>query len=226
MSIQKALISAVISVPLFCAGCLYVPNLSHVVGPRAPDEKTVSSIKEGVTSEEDILLMFGEPDRAMENEKFFQYWWHEDLGEFVMLGLPPEGSRSEAVVMRMYSLLIYFDENNIVRKFEIKTTGKFVTFNPRANTADQFLFELYAGNYVEMEVPSPSEIELKKNGKGVWKTLGKETPFKWSMGDNGIRVDIKSELIICHIEDNILEILQPVDLKGKCFKRITDSDSP
>jgi outer membrane protein assembly factor BamE (lipoprotein component of BamABCDE complex) len=220
MSMKKVLISAVISIPLFCAGCLYIPNLSHDSGHRALDEKTLSSIKEGVTSKEDILMMLGEPDRVMEKERLFQYWWLEVCGYVVVL-------RDVSTVERTHSLLIYFDKNNVVRKVEIKTSGKFLGtgFNTAFNITDECLLELYAGNYVEMEVPSTSEIDLKENGKGVWKTLGKETPFKWSIGDNEIKLKIKPGPVIVQIEDNILEILQPLDLKGKRFKRVIDSDS-
>ncbi len=175
-------------------------------------------------------MMLGEPDRVMENEKFFQYWWQEESGTVVALS--PKGGGVDPVRFT-YSLHIYFDENNIVRKSEIK---KKWAYNWYRTYADKFLFELYAGNYVEMEVPSTTEIELKKNGKGVWKTLSTETSFEWSIGHNQVKLEVESGhfpsssflrcvQVIGQIEDDILEILQPEDLKGRHFKRVRNSEN-
>lgn len=213
MCIKTNLFLAVTSVLLLCVGCIYIPYPRHKVIHRAPDEQTLSSIKEGVTSKEDILMMLGEPDRVMEKEKFFQYWWQEEPGEVALLA----PAYVPIQVRNTYLLHIYFDENNIVRKFEIKQKDS--SYNPLAS-----LPEPYAGNYLEMKAQTTSEIELEENGKGVWNTLGKKTPFKWSIYDNEIRMEIDSGTVIGQIKDDILEILHPADLKGRQFKRVKDSN--
>ena len=201
---RKIFISAVIGILFLCSGC--IPY--HAVIHRAPDEKTLTSIKKGFTNKADILMMLGEPDRVMEKERFFQYWWHEDHG--IALGYFGGPIRST------YSLHIYFNENNIVKEFEIKEKG--ISIGGERHP-DKFLLELYAGKYVEMGVPDISEIELKKNGKGVWRVPGNETSFRWSIGDNEIRMATRSEVIIGQIIDDILEIPLPAGLSGRYFKR-------
>ena len=152
--------------------------------PQSALQKTLASIKEGVTGKEDILMMLGEPDRVLEKERFFQYWWRETgICRYYAWG---------GIIKKTYSLHIYFDENNTVKKFEIKE--KDAAFKWREPRPDEFLLELYAGKYVEMGVPNISEIELKENGKGIWRrATGNQTSFRWSIGDNEIRLDTKLE---------------------------------
>ena len=113
---KKIIISAVIIFFFLCAGCFYIPYHAHI--HRVPDEKTLASIKEGITSKEEIIMMLGEPDRVRKNEKLFLYWWQEEHG-FV------GGYGGGDTVMSTQSLHIEFDENNIVKKFEMKKKGIF-----------------------------------------------------------------------------------------------------
>ena len=154
-------------------------------------------------------MMLGEPDRVMEKEKFFQYWWKEVQGVV--------GGYFGGFFGYTYSLHIYFDENNVVKNFEIKRkgfAGMVKTYLP-----DDFLFELYSGKYAEIGIPGISEIELEKDGKGVWRVLGNETSFKWSIADNEIRLDTKSEIIIVQISDSVLEIPLQAGTGHRQFKK-------
>lgn len=113
---NKIFISTTIIFFFLCTGCVYVPYRAHI--HRVPDEKSLASIKEGVTSKEEIIIMLGEPDRVRKNEKLFLYWWQEDHGAVISVsGAGP--------VRSTHSLLIEFDENNIVKKFEMKKKGIF-----------------------------------------------------------------------------------------------------
>lgn len=113
---KKIFISTTI-IFFFLSGCVYVPYHAHI--HRVPDEKTLASIKEGLTSKEEVLLILGEPDRVRANEKIFLYWWQEEEGMVVWLVGDARQVRST------YSLHIEFDENNIVKKFEMKKKGIF-----------------------------------------------------------------------------------------------------
>ena len=114
---NKIYIIAIVTILFLCSGCLYVPYHRHI--NRVPDEKTLASIKEGVTSKEDILMMLGEPDRVLDNERIFLYWWQEDYGFF---GWAFSGG---GPVRSTHWLYYEFDENNIIMKYEIKKRGVF-----------------------------------------------------------------------------------------------------
>ena len=126
---KKIFISTSITILFLCSGCIYIPYHMHT--HRVPDEKTLSSIKERVTSKEDILMMLGEPDRVKYNERLFSYWWQEEYGGFGVWGVPgmgkveAEGGIETSTTYSTYSLHIEFDENNIVKWFEIKKIGMF-----------------------------------------------------------------------------------------------------
>ncbi len=104
---KELIISLIISVLLLCQGCVPL----HIV-EGSPDEKTLASIKADTTNKEDVLMMLGEPDRVMMKERFFQYWWTE-VHLFV-------GGWLGGVYGYVYSLHIYFDENNVVKKVELR----------------------------------------------------------------------------------------------------------
>jgi outer membrane protein assembly factor BamE (lipoprotein component of BamABCDE complex) len=107
----------IMTILLLISGCLYIPYHAHI--HRVPDEKTLASIKEDVTSKEDILMTLGEPDRVRNDERIFLYWWQEEHGFVGWYG------GKGGPVRDTYSLHIEFDENNIVEKYEIKKKGVF-----------------------------------------------------------------------------------------------------
>jgi outer membrane protein assembly factor BamE (lipoprotein component of BamABCDE complex) len=101
-----------------------IPYHRHI--HKVPDEKTLASIKEGTTSKEDILMMLGEPDRVTNNERLFSYWWQEESGAVGVIAVPGAGGRiGDDSTKHTYSLYIEFDENNIVKWFEIKKKHQF-----------------------------------------------------------------------------------------------------
>lgn len=116
---KKIFISTIIIFFFLCAGCVYIPYHAHI--HRVPDEKTLASIKEGITSKEELIMMLGEPDRVKKNEKLFLYWWQEEHGFVGGIGAGGGGG----LVISTHSLHIEFDESNIVKKFEIKKKGIF-----------------------------------------------------------------------------------------------------
>ena len=109
---KKISLFAAVTILFLCPGCLYIPYRAHI--HRAPDERTLASIKEGASSKEDILLMLGEPDKVLDNERIFLYWWQEEYGYFAWYGSGggPVGST--------HWLYIQFEENNIITKYEIR----------------------------------------------------------------------------------------------------------
>jgi outer membrane protein assembly factor BamE (lipoprotein component of BamABCDE complex) len=206
---KELFISVVMGVLLLCQGCVPL----HLV-EGAPDEKTLSSIKVGSTSKEDIIMMLGEPARVMEKEKFFQYWWIDVRG-FI-------GGYFGGFLGYINSLHIYFDENNVVKKVELRKSFEGplpVDEKSKKLRSADFILELYAGKYIEMGVPNISEIELNKNGKGIWRESGKEASLKWSIVDDEIGLNTKSEVIIVQIYNDILEMPSPTGSAYRHFKR-------
>ena len=117
---KKTFIVVIMTYLLFCSGCLYIPY--HTYYYRMPDEKTLASMKEDVTSKKNVLLMLGEPNRVLDNERIFLYWWQEVHG--YVLWLIPYGS-SGGPVKSTHWLYIEFEENNIIKKCEIKKRDVF-----------------------------------------------------------------------------------------------------
>lgn len=92
---------------VFGTGCSY-KSISH--GSEISDEQ-VSKIIDGKTTKEEIFIEFGNPSKTMDNEKVFFYNWTRGSKTSVV-GLGGGSAYSN-------SLVIVFDENNIVKKHKI-----------------------------------------------------------------------------------------------------------
>lgn len=127
---KNLFIFAIIILFFLCAGFgpsfsgsllpLFIPTGPVTHTHRVADENSLRSIKEGVTSKEDIIMMLGEPDGVRKHEKLFLYWWREGSGDVMVTQYYAGVSvRGECV------LIITFNENNIVMKYEVKKKGIF-----------------------------------------------------------------------------------------------------
>jgi hypothetical protein len=69
------LLSCCVLLPL--SGCIFLPLPEHDLwwGKGRIDDNMTESVKEGVTTREDILLRFGEPEAVMRNGNVFIYSW-------------------------------------------------------------------------------------------------------------------------------------------------------
>ena len=110
---KKISLFAAVTILFLCSGCLYIPYHRHVY--RIPDKEALASMKEGVTSKEDILMMLGEPNKVLDNERRFLYWWEEEQGTVLALL-----SQQAVPVRSLHWLYIVFDDNNTIKKCEIK----------------------------------------------------------------------------------------------------------
>ncbi len=119
---KKLFIVVIMTYSFFCSGCLPIPYHAYLC--RMPDEKALASFKEGVTSKEDVLMTLGEPNKVLENERSFLYWWEEEHGTVAVL-LPPVGVLP-VPIRSLHWLYIQFEENNIMNKCRITKTKKVV----------------------------------------------------------------------------------------------------
>jgi outer membrane protein assembly factor BamE (lipoprotein component of BamABCDE complex) len=120
---------AVIILFFLCAGCYVAPIHTY----RVADENALRSIKEGVTSKEDIIMMLGEPEGVRKQEKLFLYWWREGSGDVIVIQHDAgEIVRGECV------LLITFSENNTVMKYEVKKKGIFSGYDSWMRTITEY----------------------------------------------------------------------------------------
>jgi hypothetical protein len=110
---------------LLCAGCVVLPTpeMTH----RGSRSKTVlergSSIRPGVTSKEEVLLQFGEPDAVGSQENRFLYWAAVGSGIWGIGSYPPFfGNIAEGhLTVDIYFLSVEFDQKEIVAERELQT---------------------------------------------------------------------------------------------------------
>ena len=107
---KKHILCVLIFSILVCHGCIYIPAIYTKSGtPIDPSFITV-----GVTTKEDVVQRCGNPSVTSDDEKIFTYRWNTAGGVFVGLYMP--------VVALEYatSLNIYFDENDIVKDYNLE----------------------------------------------------------------------------------------------------------
>jgi outer membrane protein assembly factor BamE (lipoprotein component of BamABCDE complex) len=107
-------LSLMLSSLFVLSGCSY-KTIKH--GTEITDDQ-VSTIVNGQTTKEDVIMRFGEPTRTMDNEKtFFYTWTRGSKGHIMNLGSGKAHSKTLAIV---------FDDTNIVRNHNVTrgaTTG-------------------------------------------------------------------------------------------------------
>ena len=127
---RPALLIAAIAV--FLNGCVIIPTPEHDIGipmrGRVPKD-TLDLIKPGVTTREETLLVLGEPDIVADNDASFAYLWCVVEGYFIVgvgaAGGGVGGGGGMGPLPRMYSVIIKFDEQGVVRSCDTKYTAFF-----------------------------------------------------------------------------------------------------
>ena len=111
----------------FLAGCVSVP-------PSSRDTLTAAmaktKIEKGVTTQNEILETFGSPNIITKNKSGNEVWTYDkmsiersledDYGTLIILG----GTSSRATTQsRTFTLMIEFDENDIVKDYSYRTSS-------------------------------------------------------------------------------------------------------
>jgi outer membrane protein assembly factor BamE (lipoprotein component of BamABCDE complex) len=116
----------VVAVLLFflSAGC------AHLTGEAKRTEiaeETLKFIKVESTTKQDVLLRLGEPLKVWRGEANFLY------ADFTKDGIPLGPGIGVPVSQNLYLLLIEFDDNNRVKKFEVKKKSLPGTITTKSN---------------------------------------------------------------------------------------------
>ena len=99
-------------------GCLYVPTPNAVdYGSRARIEREQVLIQDGVTTREEVLLAFGEPEFSLGRGRVLGYTWVRCDGGFIMLMPCGMGLLAGSVGGRT-TLRIEFDARGVAARHE------------------------------------------------------------------------------------------------------------
>ncbi len=76
---------------------------------------SLAFLEEGRTTQEEVLLKLGEPDRAWREERLFVYDW-EPEPFWVVAGAPGGGGGAAPVHLRVHFLLLEFDGTGLLKR--------------------------------------------------------------------------------------------------------------
>lgn len=126
---------------LTCGGCIIVPTWEWA-GPGNPtrgrlEQEIIGAIRPGSTTREDALLLLGEPDATIKDERVFAYHWIMNTG--ILIGGIPLGYAGgidfSGPIRRRYLLFVEFDDHGIVKRYELKSS---VSFSRSLDEIDQW----------------------------------------------------------------------------------------
>lgn len=106
------------------AGCAY---LTGEAKRTEIAEETLKFIKVESTTKQEVLLRLGEPLKVWRGEANFLY------ADFTKDGIPLGPGIGVPVSQNLYLLLIEFDDNNRVKKFEVKKKSLPGTITTKSN---------------------------------------------------------------------------------------------
>jgi hypothetical protein len=116
---KKLVLSVLILIALVSHGCLFIPVIYTKSGPGSIDP---SFITIGVTTKEDIILRCGKPWAVNDDEKVISYQWWTVAG-VVIAGYYRAGGAGH--IESSSYLRIDFDENDIVKSYDVERDTKF-----------------------------------------------------------------------------------------------------
>lgn len=106
---------------LLLCGCIYIPAHASKFSVRAPiGKESLQFIKVGSTTREEVLLNLGTSDYFRDEESVFIWHWETQAKLYVLPVVYTYPVGSTVDVFREYELVIEFDDNGIVKHYEIK----------------------------------------------------------------------------------------------------------
>jgi hypothetical protein len=106
--------SLILALSLLIFGCIYIPTPALSTGECCEISSNFADwIKPGKSTRAEILLHFGDPEKRLEDDKFFVYGWEKTHG-YVFIGAYVTGVAIPT--NNRHFLLIEFDADGIVRR--------------------------------------------------------------------------------------------------------------
>ncbi len=105
---------AALTLLMFGSGCLIIPTPEFDSGSARANfnQQSLAQLQPGVTTMEDVLLRFGEPDAVSPDERKLGYRSEKVAGIWILAG---GYSAASGAITRDHYLLVELDENGVVR---------------------------------------------------------------------------------------------------------------
>ena len=151
---------------LFLQGCGILPIPTGGDKVLAGDQITndeLSFIRPGITTKKEVVERLGEPTVFWEDERIFAYNWQMRLGILLWFYVGTGGAED---ITKKYVLLIRFDPNDRVERFEV--TRGLVTVKAWEELYERVKPDSY-GEHLEnwlkkIEEPQPAEAKKQSDG--------------------------------------------------------------
>jgi len=116
MRIDKIMtLAAYLLLPLL-VGCATSP-LAEKTAEKSAEKTFLESLEDGKTSKQMVILKLGQPSATFEGERILTYRiGKDDYGFFVLDRLTGEFVRNVSWTGTKFSLVLIFDENNVLQK--------------------------------------------------------------------------------------------------------------
>lgn len=115
----RRIIGVWVCLALFLAsGCMIIPTPeSGLLAGRGKIEKAdIAFLKAGVTTREEVLLRFGEPDAVLQDQRILAYCWAVSVGYIII-------HNAGAEIPKYYLFLLEFDDKGLLKRAEISASG-------------------------------------------------------------------------------------------------------
>lgn len=99
-------------------GCVIIPTPESglLAGRGKVEEADIAFLKVGVTTREDVLLRFGEPDAVLYDQRILAYYWTVSVGYIIVYN-------AGADIPKYYLFILAFDDAGLLKRAEISASG-------------------------------------------------------------------------------------------------------
>jgi hypothetical protein len=99
-------------------GCMIIPTPESglLAGRGKIEEADIAFLKVGVTTRENVLLRFGEPDAVLHDQRILAYYWAVSVGYIIVYNAGAE-------IPKNYLFILEFDDAGLLKRAEISASG-------------------------------------------------------------------------------------------------------
>ncbi len=108
------------------SGCVLLPEHGLLAGRGKVEEADIAFLKIGVTTREDVVLRFGEPDIVLFDQQILAYYWAVSVGYFYSYV-------GDGTFWRNFLFLLEFDDKGRLKRAEIKSYSDWWTLEAMLN---------------------------------------------------------------------------------------------